>query len=563
MKNKTLFILLFICIISPVLPISNPVVYAGLIEQLATGAGPLSLGNAVTAYPGGSGAMAVHYNPAGLSRLGTRFDNGLAFAVTERTVRFTQAIDPETGELWAPFGGWFNEGIDPIAGVEGKQQSGYMVIPIIDYEIPYLAGAAMGISYQPPGQDSNWTFGFGQYAPFAVGLKNHSGDPLSYLGRKAFFLRMILAAPAVSYKLSDTMSVGASVGLGVTLFSFGTNMRTPNTMVALTGALGEATEGLEIPILSELTLPPPWFNGGMTPYEKAGSLEVLVEDYFTTSYNLGFLWEPTPWFAFGVCYQSESETTMEGDYKFTYGNEFQRTVAWLGRSPLTVITAGMFDLPYEAVPFQKGTATVSMTWPARFQLGIKLRPIKKVTFTCDAHWTDWEAWPELKIDFDQKIQLFRFARLMGYQGGPKAMVVPWGFENTWHLSYGLEIRPIDKIALRFGYEPRPTSVPHEQFGAMSLNDLEIYSVGINIVVEDHPKPKPHGMHGLMKQIQHPTEIDISATYIINTDKHVGFNESTNLNSTDFTKIVYNPYAGLEVDQEMSIWMFQLNQVFRW
>lgn len=559
MVYKKLFIAYVLCILS--IPPTNCI--AGLIEQLAVSASAMSLGNAVTAYPGGSGALAVHYNPASLSRLGTRFDSGLAFTVSERTVKFTQGIDPETGELWAPFGGWFNDGIDPIAGTKGEQQSGYMVIPFIDYEIPYLGGAAMGIAYQPPGLESNWTFGFGQYAPFAVGLKNHSGDPLAYLGQKAFFLRMVLAAPAVAYKLSDTVSVGASVGLGVTLFSFGSNMRTPNTMVALTGALGESTENLEIPVLSELTLPPPWFNGGMSPYEKAGSLEVLVEDYFTTSYNLGILWEPTPWFAFGACYQSESETTMEGDYKFIYGNEFRRTVDWLGRSPLTIITSAMFDLPNRSVPYQKGTATVSMTWPARIQFGVKIRPIKQVTFTCDANWTDWEAWPELKIDFDQQIQLFRFARLMGYQGGPKSMVVPWGYKNTWHLSYGLEIRPIDKIAFRLGYEPRPTSVPDAQFGAMSLNDLEIYSVGINIVVEDHPKPKPHGMHGLMKQIQHPTEIDISASYVLNKDKHVGFNESTNLNSTDFTKIVYNPYAGLEIDQEMSIWVLQLNQVFRW
>jgi len=543
-----------------VLPV---VANAGLIEQLAVGTSAMSMGNAVTAYPGGSGAMAVHYNPASLTALGTRFDNGLAFTVSSRTVKFTQAIDPETGELWAPFGGWFNEGIDPLGGTEGELQSGYMVIPIIDYEIPYLAGAAMGISYQPPGVKSNWTFGFGQYAPFAAGLKHHSGDPNSFLGQQAFFLRMILAAPSVAYKLNDTLSVGVSVGLGVTLFSFKTNMRTPNTMVALTGALGESTEGLEIPIISELTLPPPWFNGGMTPYENAGSLELMVEDYFTTSYNLGLLWEPTPWFAFGACYQSESETTMEGDYKFTYGNEFKRTVDWLGRSPLTLIISGIFDLPYQSVPHQKGTATVSMTWPARLQLGIKLRPIKQVTFTCDANWTDWEAWPELKIDCDQKIQLFRFARMLGYTGGPKSMVVPFGYENTWHFSYGLEIKPVDKIALRLGYEPRPTSVPHEKFGPMPINDMEIFSAGIGIVVEDHPKPKPHGMHGLMKQIQHPTAVDINVSLVNIHDKHVGFNESTNLNSTDFTGIVYNPYAGLEWDQEYSIWVIQLNQVFRW
>ncbi|VFU11485.1 Outer membrane protein transport protein (OMPP1/FadL/TodX) (fragment) [anaerobic digester metagenome] len=334
-------------------------------------------------------------------------------------------------------------------------------------------------------------------------------------------------------------------------------------MVALTGALGEATEGLEIPVISELTLPPPWFGGGMAPYDKAAELELLVEDYFTTSYNLGFLWEPTSWFAFGACYQSESETTMEGDYKFTYGQRFQNTVAWLGRSPMTIIIAAMFDLPYQAAPYQKGTATVTMTWPARLQLGIKLKPIKQLVLTCDAHWTDWEAWKALEVQFDQKIQLFRFARMLGYMNSPKAMHIDLGLENTWHFSYGIEIRPIKRLALRLGYEPRPTSVKDEFFGPVPMSDMDIYSAGIGFVIEDHPKPKPKDFHELLKQIQHPTAIDLNVTLVQLKDKFVGFNESKNMNSIDFTDIVYNPYAGLEMEQEMSVWVISLNQVFKW
>lgn len=522
------------------------------------------MGNAVTAYPGAIGAMASHYNPAALTAIeGARVDNVLFFTYGTRETRFNQAIDPETGKEWAPFGGWFNNGKDPIDDAVGEQQSGYMVLPIIDYELPYLMGPALGIAYKPPEPDSRLTFGYSNYVPFGVGLKHHSGDPNSYLGQQQFVARMVLVAPAVGYKLTDTVSVGASVGIGVTIFSFASRMRTPNTMVALTGALGEATDGLEIPIVSELTLPPPWFNGGMTPYETAGELELIVEDYFTTSYNLGVLWEPYNWLGFGMVYQSESETTMEGDFKLTYGEEFKRTVNWLGRSPMTLVIAGMFDLPYQAVPYQKGTATVSMTFPQRLQFGVKLRPIKQITFTCDAHWTDWEAWPALEIQFDQKIQMFRFVRMLGYTGGPKTMIVNFGLENTWHLSYGLEIRPIKKLAIRFGYEPRPSSVPDDQFGPLPMADMEIMSAGFGLVIEEKPKPKPGNMHDLMKQMQHPTAIDFTVTCVKQKDKHVGFNESTGMNSVEFTNIVYNPYAGLEFDQEMTTWVFLLNQVFKW
>ena len=165
----------------------------------------------------------------------------------------------------------------------------------------------------------------------------------------------------------------------------------------------------------------------------------------------------------------ESETTMEGDYEIRYGQRFQNTVDWLGRSPLTVIVAAMFDLPYNAVPYQDGTATVSMTWPARLQLGVKIQPIEQVIFTCDAHWTDWEAWKALEIELDQKLQLLRFARMLGYTGGPDVMRFELGYENTWHLSYGLELRPFKSLALRLGYEPRPHVGAGQSLGPVPMS----------------------------------------------------------------------------------------------
>ncbi|HOC77031.1 MAG TPA: hypothetical protein PKL66_13425, partial [Deltaproteobacteria bacterium] len=88
-----------------------------LYEQLVTSPAAVSMGSAVTAYPELSGAMTIHYNPAGLAVIpGTRFDNGIGFVSTYREVSYKQAVDPETGKLWAPFGGWFNQGRDPLDG---------------------------------------------------------------------------------------------------------------------------------------------------------------------------------------------------------------------------------------------------------------------------------------------------------------------------------------------------------------------------------------------------------------------------------------------------------------
>jgi long-subunit fatty acid transport protein len=555
--NNIFFVFLILMLYYPA------ILSAALYEQLVTSPLASSMGSAVTAYP--PGAMSVHYNPAGLATIpGTRFDNSIGYASTYREVSYHQAIDPQTGKPWAPFGGWFNKGIDPLSGTKGKQSSGKMIIPYIDYEIPYLITPGMGISYKSPDPKySRWTFGFGQFAPYGAGLKNLSSNPISYLGQSAFFIRMSFITPAIAYQLTDTISVGAAVGLGPSLFQLETNMRTPNDMGALTGALGEATKGLEIPVVSELTLPPPWFNGGMTPYATHGHLDLMVEDYITTSYNLGILWQPYDWFAFGACYQSESEANMEGDFKFTFGPEFRRTVDWFGRSPMTIITAAMFDLPNKSVPFQKGTATMDLIWPQRVQLGVKLHPIKQLTMTCDANWTDWAVQNAWVFQFDQKIQLLRFARMLGYQYSPDTQVIVHNFKNTWHLSYGLEIKPVDKFYLRLGYDARPTSVQDNLFGPLPFPDLKIYTVGLGIVVDDKPKPSPKNFKELQTQIEHPSEVNIVVSYIKLEDKTVKSNTSTNLNSTVFTNIVYNPYAGLDWHQEMHLWWFAINQIFKW
>ncbi len=86
---------------------------------------------------------------------------------------------------------------------------------------------------------------------------------MRFLGKRLSIVRLVLA-PGISYRVTKTLSVGASFGLGLAWMGMDTRMRSPNELVALTGALGEATVGLEIPIISELTFPPPWF-GGLSP----------------------------------------------------------------------------------------------------------------------------------------------------------------------------------------------------------------------------------------------------------------------------------------------------------
>ena len=341
---------------------------AALFEQLAIDTRSNSLGNAVTADPQGS--ISAHYNPAGLDRIrGTEVTLGITYIpVLSFKGNFTQGIDPTTGKLWAPFGGYFNNGIDPEAGRESN------TAPSI--ELPFLGVmptlVAPNIGFGHHAENSRFAYGFAVYVPFGAGMDHTDpADPYRFLGKRMSVLRMVMA-PTVSFKVHKSLSVGASFGLGFASMGFETRMRSPNDLVAMTGALGEATKGLEIPILSELTLPPPWFGGGIGAYEDIGGLRFFAEDNFTTSYNIGLLWEPFSWFSFGAVYQSESNADMKGKYTMSYNQNMQNTINWLGSSPTTIIVASMLDLPTYCPPEVNGNMSIKVVFscarPVRYQI---------------------------------------------------------------------------------------------------------------------------------------------------------------------------------------------------
>ena len=176
---------------------------------------------------------------------------------------------------------------------------------------------------------------------------------------------------------------------------------------------------------------------------------------------------------------------------------------------------------------------MNLTWPARLQMGVMLNPIKPVKFTCDANWTNWSVQPNWKFVFDQKIQLYRFARMLGYPYSTDTQVITQDFKDTWNLSYGCEIKPDAKTTLRFGYDPRPTSVRNNLFGPLPFPDINIYSAGIGIVVDDKPKPTPKNFHERLQQLNNPNEINITVSYIKMADKTVLSNTSKNLELHDF------------------------------
>jgi len=504
------------------------VAQATFIEQMAIDAKAIALCNTVTADP--PGILAIHYNPAGLTLMpeGKYVTTGATIPIVKISSRYD--ADPD----FEGFLGGYNN--DPLAGTEGTNTSGQMYVPIVNGEMDFLVSPVLGMSYRKP--KSRWTFALGNYTPFAVGFAHDDAlDPVRYGARHAYAQHFVYMAPSVSYQLTDTLSLGMTVGVGQTAVGVGLDMRSPNDLVTLTRVLGDATEDLEIPVLSELTFPPPWFGGGLGPYDHLASLELATRDDFSPNYNIGLLWRPEGWFSLGLVYQSAIKAQLTGRYQIDYTDQFQNMIEWFGSSPTLLTISGMLNLPFDATPSQSGTVSAEYNLPQRVQAGIKVKPFERLSLLADVHWADWSTLKEDRFVFDQDIQLLQLVKVLGYTGGNRSLVLPREFKDTWHWSVGLQYRFTDWLTVFLGYERRPTSVSPAHFDNIySLPDLDSYGGGCSLTFEN----------GL--------QLDLGFAYLVNDAYVVGANGSDLLNSTDPFKPVYNPYAGLIYRQKTETYM---------
>jgi long-subunit fatty acid transport protein len=518
-----------ICIVAVSLFLRLPQAEGSFIEDIVIDPEAISLANTVTARP--PGIASIHYNPAGLSLIGDGdfITQGLMAAVIKKSNTFTQ--DPN----FRGFNDIYDNLIkDPLAGTQGTNTSGKLYIPILDFTVnwPVLPAPLSGLSHRNPG--SNWTFGFSIYAPYAGGWNYASDDPTRFDGQSLYLQHLVYFGPAVSYRVSKTLSLGASFGAGQTAMGLGTDVRAPNAIVNITKALGDATQGGSNPI-SDLTIPLPLFGGGVGPYDIMGNLSIAMRDDFSPSYNLGALWEPYDWLSFGLSYNSAISAHMTGKYIFAYSQKFQNMVGWEGSTALMVIVSSIFDLPMVPTSAQIGNVSMDMTLPQLVNFGIKLKPIKRLSLLADLHWSNWSTTSQYVIQFDQRIQLLQLAKFMGYTGGDYNMVLAKNMKDTLNWSAGIEYQALDWLALRAGYENRTTSTPDDVYDLMSLPTLDYYGAGLGIKLKDN------------------VDIDLSFGYLTGK-QYIPDNGSVNLNSTVLGAGVNNPYAGLNVQSNISMYI---------
>ena len=142
-------------------------------------------------------------------------------------------------------------------------------------------------------------------------------------------------------------------------------------------------------------------------------------------------------------------------------------------------------------------------------------------------------WNQLTFEFDQSIKLLEVARLYGIADSTR-LKIPRGYKSVLNMGYGLQLFPFEGMALRFGYEPRKTSVPANKIDLIApLPDTKLYSFGLNW------------------RISKQYELNLTGSYM-QGKFNAPAESSDNMNSSKFLNIIYNPYAGHDVAGDIKV-----------
>ncbi len=499
---------------------------AQLAQNLTLHPKALALGNAVTADP--PGIMAIHYNPAGLTKLdGRQLEVNLMNVYLDIDADFSAPegydifgidgleTDPMTGKQR-----------DPVANSSSHTNNIALYLP--GYGIlrappgPAVAPSA-GISINPPG--SKLTFGNMFYLPMAAGYYRKKSDPGRYMPQAQAIQRTTYLSPTVGYKINDKWSVGAGIHISHMGLAADQYMRAPNLLLGV-------AETLQTAFNCETGNEPlqPWLalcGGNIGPWDDIGVLSLNMQETVSPTYALGVIWEPTEWFSWGASYTSEADMNMKGTFEIQYTEDWSGFWQRLNGSVLGAISSAILSLPSGA-PREAGNVSMDLTYPQHFQTGVSLDVHPKLTLNADIGWTDFKQWDALNLRFDRNLEFLGAARILSPNATKNTLSLPLGFTDQWNWAFGMEFHASNRLDLRAGVEIRDSVIPDDQRQILApFGDANLYSVGLGY------------------RWDKDTEIDLNLSYLQSIET-IPANGSCNLNCDNITNIIYNPYAGLDV-----------------
>ncbi len=166
---------------------------------------------------------------------------------------------------------------------------------------------------------------------------------------------------------------------------------------------------------------------------------------------------------------------------------------------------------------------------------MSVRVLPFLTLNADLDYVDLASQKYLKLQFDRELEFLNAARILSPEKAtPTSLKIAREFTDIWNLGYGATLHVNDRLDLRAGAQHRSSVIPK---GAESLfspiGDGTMYGMGLGYRWSKN------------------TQIDMSLSQFKST-QNIPADSSCNINCTDITNIVYNPYAGLDVKTETTI-----------
>ncbi|HCL39070.1 MULTISPECIES: OmpP1/FadL family transporter [Marinobacter] len=512
---------------------------AQLTQNLTIHPKALALGNAVTADP--PGLMAIHYNPAGLTKLdGRQLEVNLLSIYLDIDADFYADEDYEifgiSGLEKDPLTG--NQR-DPIANSSSHTNNVAIYVP--GYGIlrmppgPAFAPSA-GISIKPPG--SKLTFANAFYLPMAAGFYRDKNDPGRYLPQAATLQRTTYLSPTVGYEINDEWSVGAGIHLSHFAFAADQYMRAPNLLMGVAEVLQDAfnCESGDEPLQPWLAL----CGGNVGPWDDIGAMSLNLQETISPTYALGVMWEPTDWFRWGASYTSEADMNLKGQFEIQYTDDWSGFWQSVNGSILGAISSAILSLPSGA-PREAGNVSMDLVYPQHFQTGISVDVHPKLTVNADVGWTDFAQWDAFNFQFDRNLEFLNAARILSPDNATSdTLRLPLGFKSQWNWAFGVEFHASSRLDLRAGVEIRDSVIPDDQRSIMApFGGANLYSIGMGYKWDKD------------------TEIDMNLSYLQSIET-IPADTSCNVNCDNITNIIYNPYADLTIKTSLRVVMAGLS-----
>lgn len=532
--------------------------FAQLGTNLSVDLRSLALGNAVTADP--PGVSAVHFNPAGLTKIKglqteqqliiANFDIQREFSAPSGYNVFGYSDDPlicndgpeVASDICTDFKG----------PVSGNVEYVSIYVPILKKMVDLgegmpMVAPTMGIAYNPPG--SKATYATAIYAPLVAGFGAEDGNPGNYMGQQVALERITYLSPSVGYQVNDQLSIGGGIGMSYQAIAMKTDLRFPNELIGMLRMIDEVVctpfkDNSDI-ITDILLLGMCNAQEGMNPFGQFGKMQLSLEQSLSPSFNLGILWEPTENLGFGLVYQSAAKMRLKGKYNIDNARAPQELINGLMSSPTGQILAAILGFPNSVPSNESGLVSMDFEYPAHFQAGVKYKIMPDLQINFDVGWSDFKAWDKFKFEFDRQISALKIAKLLSADVTDTSLALPLGFQSAWNFGVGVEYSVTDRLKLRAGYEPRGSSIPDNKRNTMvPINNAQLFGLGVGY------------------QFDADTDLDLSIGYLRSKD-NIPANTSSLSNQTGVNNLLLNPYAGMNVKTDTKITILGFNYRTRW